>query len=89
MGTFKKYIEGLQEQEDVVTRALTKLHYRGVSPDVIAQSNLQYIMNILNQNQIMTDNDINTARFASMLKLKARLMGTGDVVNPQNHKGDY
>lgn len=88
MKTFKQYCEGqLQQQEDLATKAITRLYYSGVAPDAVTQLSLEDISRLLNQYQL-NDPSITPMRFAAMVKLKARLIGSEQELSPVAPKGD-
>ena len=86
MGSFKKYMEN-QDQEDLVSKAMTKLYYQaGLSPDKIANTDLATLSNLLQQFQMVDPNSVSPARFAAMVKLAARMSVNNMQITPDEEE---
>lgn len=83
MKTFKQYVEN-QEQEDMASKAITKLYYNNkISPDMIANMDIRELDELLQQFQIIDPTEISPIRFAAMVKLAARMSTNKMQITPQ------
>ena len=89
---FKQYIEGdsqFPQQEASVQNAMMKLYYaKGLSPAVISQMKVSDVMTALQESKLL-DPTIPAIRFATMVKLAARMFHTDDKIAPTTPEDNY
>ena len=86
MKSFKQFCEN--KQEDLVNRIINNLCYSsGVCPDEIVKLDSKSILELLNQNKLI-DGTIDPLRLVAMIKIKARLINSGEELSPSNYYPD-
>ena len=83
MKTFEKYCEDLEQQSNIVDRAINAICYStDLDSETVAQLSISKIIELLTTNGFEIPNDISPERFAAMVKLRTGLDNSREALNP-------
>jgi len=69
MKTFQTYCENLNDQKELVNRIITRIYYAtGIEPDKLIHLGVSEIVKILQDNDLISYDEIDLGRLAGMIK---------------------